>query len=78
VFEPRAIREDRVTPVKTKEVRLLCPHCAASVYATFSYPITTEKRTRAISAAINEHRKLCPKAPPEASRVYRIDYPRGG
>jgi hypothetical protein len=39
-------------------------------------PITPARRQQAISEAVEEHRRQCAKAPPEAQRVYRIDYPR--
>ena len=75
-WAPRSIREDRETVAQAKELRLLCPHCSGTVYVTLEYPFTTIRRQEAIRAAIDEHRKLCAKAPPEAQRVYRIDYPR--
>lgn len=75
-WAPRSIREDRESLAQAKEIRLLCPHCSQAVYAKFEYPFTAERRQRAIKAAIDEHRRLCEKAPPEAQRVYRIDYPR--
>ena len=75
-WAPRSISETRQTLAEAKQIRLLCPHCSKPVYASFEYPFTAERRQRVIKEAIDEHRKLCPKAPPEAQRVYRIDYPR--
>lgn len=69
-----------VTTVKSvaeaNEVRLLCPHCNEPIYVPLVWPYTSVDKQRRISDAITEHRKLCAKAPPEAGRVYRIDYPR--
>jgi len=69
-----------ITAVKTiaeaNEVRLLCPYCNDAIYVQLSWPYTSVDKQRRISEAITEHRKLCVKAPPEAGRVYRIDYPR--
>lgn len=72
----RQISENRDTVAEAKEVRLLCPHCYGALYVTVPYGVTAERRQRLIAAAVNEHRGLCDKAPPEAQRVYRIDYPR--
>lgn len=69
-----------ITTVKTvaqaNEVRLLCPHCSGALYVQLEWPFLKVDRTRKISEAINLHRKNCAGAPIEASRVYRIDYPR--
>jgi hypothetical protein len=69
-----------VTTVKTvaeaNELRLLCPHCNSPLYVPLAWPYTSVTKQRRVSEAINEHRKLCSAAPPEAERVYRIDYPR--
>lgn len=75
-WKARSIREERTPVAEAKEVRLQCPYCSGAVYVTLSYPFTAARRQKAISEAIDEHRRLCEKAPPEASRVYRIDYPR--
>lgn len=76
VFEPGAIREDRQTVAAANEVRLLCPHCHAAIYVPLGWSCSPVIRQQKISAAIEEHRVLCEAAPPEAQRVYRIDYPR--
>ena len=69
--------ETRVkTVAQANEVRLLCPHCHDAVYVPLDWPYLTVKRTRRISEAITEHRKNCVASPPEAGRVYRVDYPR--
>ena len=69
-----------ITTVKSieqaNEVRLLCPHCNSSLFVPLDWPYLKVDRQRKISEAINEHRKLCSGAPPEAGRVYSIDYPR--
>lgn len=75
-FGPRSIREDRQPLAQAKELRLQCPHCSGVVHIKLAYPFTAIRRQRAISQAIDEHRRLCDKAPPEASRVYTIEYPR--
>lgn len=75
-LDPRAINEDRQTVAQAKQVRLLCPHCSGTLYVTLDYPFTPERRQQVMRSAIGEHRGLCAKAPPEAQRVYRIDYPR--
>ena len=64
------------TPVAAKQVRLLCPHCNNSVYVVLPYRPTVLRRQQLIREAIDEHRRLCVKAPSEAGRVFRIDYPR--
>lgn len=64
------------SPQRAPEVRLLCPHCHGTLYVTLAWPYTNERRQRAIKEAVDEHRRLCAKAPPEAKRVYQIDYPR--
>jgi len=69
-----------ITTVKSmeqaNEVKLQCPHCHRSVYVQTEWPYLRVERQRRISEAINEHRKLCEGAPPEAGRVYEISYPR--
>lgn len=77
-WEPGSIRENRKTVAAATEVKLLCPHCLSSVIVQLGWSCSPVLRQRKISEAIGEHRKLCDKAPPEAQRVYRIDYPRGG
>jgi hypothetical protein len=55
---------------------LLCPHCSGAIYVQLEWPFLRVDRTRKLSEAIELHRKNCAGAPPEAQRVYRIDYPR--
>jgi hypothetical protein len=71
-----SIREDREGITVAKQIRLLCPHCNSTVFVEWGYPFSAETRQTRIKEAIEEHRVLCSGAPPEAGRVYRIDYPR--
>lgn len=64
------------TVAEAKEVRLLCPHCYGAIYVTQDWPYTSQVNYDKKREAIAEHRKLCSAAPPEAGRVYSIDYPR--
>lgn len=75
-FARGSIREERHSMVEAQEVRLLCPHCSGALYVPLEWPYLRVERQRRINAAIEEHRRLCEGAPPEAARVYRIDYPR--
>lgn len=75
IVTPR-ITTDVVKLAHAKEVRLLCPHCAGSLIVHVDWPYLRVERQRRISKAIEEHRKVCAGAPPEAGRVYQIDYPR--
>ena len=70
------VSESRQQVARSKEIRLLCPHCHSAVFVSLDWPFAPVERQRRISEAINEHRKNCAGAPPEAQRVYRIDYPR--
>lgn len=70
------VGENRQTVAEAKTVLLKCPHCPASLEVRFGYGFTNQQRTEARKAAVEEHRKLCPGAPPEAQRVYEIHYPR--
>lgn len=70
------VSEPRQQAARSKEIRLLCPHCHSAVFVSLNWPYDGIERQRMISEAINEHRRLCSGAPPEAQRVYRIDYPR--
>jgi len=68
------IAEHRDAPAVAKEIKIMCPHCSESMFV--KRPPTWVERQKLMSEAINEHRKLCAKAPPEAQRVYEITYPR--
>jgi hypothetical protein len=46
------------------------------MYVKLAWPFTPERRQQAMHDAVEDHRRQCAKAPPEAKRVYRIDYPR--
>lgn len=71
------IREpNKATPFSTREIRLVCPHCAGSVYVSLPWNVTAEVRARTVSEAVGEHRRLCTSAPADAGIVYQIDYPR--
>lgn len=75
-WEPRSINEDRQTVAQAKEFKLMCGHCNGVVYVKLEYPYTEELKMQARKAAIEEHRGLCPKAPPGAFRVWSIERPR--
>ncbi len=72
------VSESRRLVSDAKHVQIMCPHveCAAVMDIQLEWPYTSVDKQRKISAAIEEHRRLCRGAPPEAQRVYRIDYPR--
>lgn len=75
---PRVITQVS-TVAEAKEVRLLCPHCYDALYVTLDWApggYATEVNRDKKRKAIEEHRKLCSAAPPEAGRVYEIAYPR--
>jgi hypothetical protein len=63
-------------PVDAKEVRLMCPHCSASVYVTVPVGCTSLTRQERIKAAVDEHRRLCPSEDALGAVVYTISYPR--
>jgi hypothetical protein len=65
-----------VDPHRAPEVKLLCPHCNGALYVTLAAPYTPQRRQKAIHEAVETHRRECAKAPPEAQRVYQIEYPR--
>jgi hypothetical protein len=73
----RSIGETRDTPVAAKQVRLLCPHCSASVYVDVPVGCTSLTRQERIKEGVDEHRRLCPSVESVNEVVYRIDYPRG-
>lgn len=68
--------ERRADPWKAKGVALQCPNCASLVEVSVPYGITAEGRQQLISAAVGEHRLICPAASVEEGRVYQIHYPR--
>jgi hypothetical protein len=74
---PRSITEERQTAALAKQVRLLCPHCSASVYVDVPVGCAALARQEKIKAAVDEHRRLCPSVESVNEVVYRIDYPRG-
>jgi hypothetical protein len=73
---PRSITEERQTAAKAKQVRLLCPHCSASVFVDVPVGCTALVRQERIKDAVDEHRRLCPSLDSTGEVVYRIDYPR--
>lgn len=70
------ISESSVGPFKAKEIRLLCPHCAGSVFVPLPWNPTAEARQGLVQAAVEEHRRLCPSIPQDEGTVYSIHYPR--
>lgn len=72
----RSISETREAPAVAKEVKLLCPHCSASVFVSVPYGSTSLARQEFIKEAVEEHRRLCPSLESSNEVVYRIDYPR--
>ena len=64
-----------MNPHRAPEVKLLCPHCSGALYVKLAQPITPQRQQKAIKEAVDEHRRLCAKAPPEAKRVYEIHLP---
>ena len=55
---------------------LQCPHCLGMAYVSLPWNVTAEQRIQRISKMIEEHRTICSAAPPEAARVYTMNYPR--
>ena len=76
MFEPGAIREDRQLAAAANEVQIMCPHCHHKVFVPLGWSCSPVMRQEKIKAALDEHRALCSGAPPEAYRVYSIEYPR--
>ena len=72
----RSIGETRQQATVAKQVRLLCPHCSASVYVDVPVGCTSLTRQEKIKDAVDEHRRLCASVESENEVVYRIDYPR--
>jgi hypothetical protein len=63
-------------PWAAKEKRFLCPHCGGQAIASFPWNADDLQRARLSREAIEEHRKICPKAEATEARVYEISYPR--
>ena len=63
-------------PWLSKEKRLMCPHCYGAAYVSYPWDATKVERAQKTREAIEEHRKICPKAEATEARVYKIDYPR--
>ncbi len=70
------VSKNRQTVAEAKTVLLKCPYCPASLEVWFGHGFTPEQKHEARKAAVDEHRRLCSGAPPEAQRVYTIHYPR--
>lgn len=70
------ISENRERPWLAKEIRLMCPHCQSFCFVSLPWDVTPLGRQIIMRDAIEEHRKICEKAPAESGRVYRVDYPR--
>lgn len=62
-------------PGDAKEIRLMCPHCNGTAVVSVPRDNWTARRKK-ISDVVDEHRRVCPAAPPDAHRVYTIEYPR--
>ena len=63
-------------PWSTLEKRLLCPHCQGMAYVRYPWDATDFQRAQKTREAVEEHRKICPKADATEARVYEISYPR--
>lgn len=63
-------------PWLTLEKRLMCPHCQGAAYVRYPWNATSLQRTQATREAVEEHRRICPKADATEARVYEITYPR--
>ena len=72
------ISENREQPLEAKEAALKCPDCGKFAFITFPYKPTRLQRIQTMKEALDEHRKICSAAPPEAGRMYEIWYPRAG
>ena len=71
------ISDPRVAePWATLEKRLMCPHCQGFATVTYPWDATDLQRTLLTREAVEEHRKICPKADATEARVYEISYPR--
>jgi len=70
------ISENREGPLTAKEVALKCPDCQKIAVIVFPYKPTSQQRFEMMKAALDEHRRICPAAPPEKERKYEIWYPR--
>jgi hypothetical protein len=63
-------------PWLTLEKRLVCPHCQGSAYVVYPWDADEFQRAQKTREAVEEHRKICPKADATEARVYEISYPR--
>lgn len=72
------ISENREGPRTAKELAFKCPDCQKLAIVVLPYNPTMLERMEIIKAALDEHRVVCPAAPPEKERVYEIWYPRKG
>ena len=63
-------------PWSTLEKRLMCPHCSGQAIVTYRWDSTELQRAQKTREAVEEHRKICPKADATEARVYEISYPR--
>ena len=63
-------------PWLSREKRYLCPHCSGQAIVSYPWDATELQRAQLTREAIEEHRKVCPKADAQAARVYEISYPR--
>ena len=70
------ISEDRESYLTAKEAALKCPDCGKMAIVVFPFKPTAQQRIELFKAALDEHRTVCPAAPPEKERVYTIWYPR--
>ena len=63
-------------PWAAKEKRLMCPHCNGQAIVLYPWNADVFQRAELTREAIEEHRKICPKADATEARVYEISYPR--
>lgn len=70
------IGEYRDNPMDAREIAMRCPDCRKLCYGTLPYRPTANQRLLIMRAAMDEHRRVCMKAPPEAGRTFELWYPR--
>lgn len=71
-----SIGESVAPAMESREVALQCDACGKRAYGQMPYRPTAEQRLAVIRAAMDEHRRVCSGAPPEAVRKFEIIYQR--